>query len=126
MGGRGSSSRSAAATVMSEQEYLNRAGVGSVMSDFMVDKVKLRNGTTQRQRKSMERDAAKARNEYAARRASVKAEYEKKVQSGEMRPPSMIESALKTAQGHPDNTATQAARRMLKKRGYDWRTGKRL
>jgi hypothetical protein len=28
--------------------------------------------------------------------------------------------------GHPDNTATQAARRLLAKRGIDWETGKKI
>ncbi len=126
MGGRGSTSRTGSIIVMSEQEYLDKAGVGSVMSDYMVDKVKLRNGTTLNQRKAMEKEAAQARNDYAARRASAKAEYASKVKAGEVRQPTNIESMMKAASGHQDNAATQAARRALKKRGYDWRTGKKL
>jgi hypothetical protein len=30
------------------------------------------------------------------------------------------------AKGHPDNPSTQAARRALEKRGYNWKTGKKL
>ncbi len=126
MGGRGATSRTGSVVVMSEQEYLDKAGVGSVMSDYMVDKVKLRNGTTQNQRKTLEKEATQARNDYAARRNAAKAEYASKVKSGEVRPPTKIESMMKTAHGHQDNAATQAARRALKKRGYDWRTGKKL
>lgn len=125
MGGRGAVSRSGA-VVMSEQEYLDRAGVGSVMSDYMIDKIKLRNGTSQRQRQAMEREAQKARKDYADRRAAVKAEYAEKVSRGELRPPSMVESLMRTAHGHPDNASVQSARRLLKKRGYDWRSGKKF
>lgn len=126
MGGRGMKSSSGSTAVMSEQEYLDRAGVGDSMSDFMLDKVKLRNGTTARQRKAMEKEADQARNDYSKRRAAVKAEYAAKVKSGELRAPTNIESMLRTAQGHEDNASVQAARRALKKRGYDWRTGKKL
>lgn len=126
MGGRGATSRTGSATVMSEQEYLDRAGVGSVMSDYMTDKVKLRNGTTQRQRAALEKEAAQARNDYATRRAAAKAEYASKVKSGELRSPTNIESMLKVARGHQDNDSVKAARRALRKRGYDWKTGRRL
>lgn len=126
MGGRGARSSTGAATVMSEQEYLDRAGVGSVMSDYMVDKVKLRNGATQRQRERMQAEADKAREDYAARRQAAKQEYAAKVKSGEVRPPTNIEQMVRTAHGNPDNASVQAARRSLRKRGYDWRTGKRL
>lgn len=126
MGGRGAVSRSGSMLVMSEQEYLDRAGVGSSMSDYMVDKVKLRNGSTLRQREAMEREASKARDDYAKRRAAARAEYAEKVQRGELRAPSRIEALMSAAQGNPDNTSVQAARRTLKKRGYDWRSGKKL
>lgn len=126
MGGRGAVSRSGSGLVMSEQEYLDRAGVGSPMSDYMVDKVKLRNGSTLRQREAMEREASKARDDYANRRAAARAEYAEKVQRGELRAPSRIEALMSAAQGNPDNTSVQAARRTLKKRGYDWRSGKKL
>lgn len=126
MGGRGATSRTGSATVMSEQEYLDRAGVGSVMSDYMTDKIKLRNGTTQNQRAALEREATRARDDYATRRAAARAEYASKVKSGELRPPTSIESMMRVARGHQDNDSVKAARRALKKRGYDWRTGRRL
>lgn len=85
MGGRGAVSRSGSVLVMSEQEYLDRAGVGSPMSDYMVDKVKLRNGSTLRQREAMEREASKARDDYASRRSAARAEYAEKVKRGELR-----------------------------------------
>lgn len=30
------------------------------------------------------------------------------------------------AKGNPDLASTQSARRMAEKRGYDWRTGKKI
>lgn len=126
MGGRGARSATGAPRVMSEQEYLDRKGVGSPMSDYMTDKVKLRNGTTARQRERMEKGADAARRDHAERRAAARAEYRRLVDSGRVRPPTSVEKALRTARGNPDNESVQAARRALKKRGYDWKTGKRL
>lgn len=140
MGGRGSISQSGkgrgisgydldrrgggAPGVMSEQEYLDRKGVGAPMSGYMVDKMRMPHGLTERQRRQMERDAtAEARN-YQQRREAARAEYRQKVAGGELRKPTNIESLMKTAKGHEDNAATHAARRALKKRGIDWRTGK--
>ena len=112
--------------MISEEEYLARKGVGSVMSDYMVDKVKLRNGTTARQREAMERGAVEAAREHSDRRASARAEYRQLVDSGHVRPPTSVERMLGVARGNPDNESVLAARRALKKRGYDWKTGRKL
>src|SRR5690606_14312503 len=53
-----------------------------------------------------------------ARRATLRAEYWRKVESGEITPPSRTQRLLRAAQGHPDNESTQAARRLLAKMGY--------
>lgn len=111
---------------MSEQEYLDRKGVGAVMSDYMTDKVKLRNGTTARQQEKMEKGARAAIRDHSERREAARAEYRKLVNSGMVRPPTSVERALRTARGNPDNESVQAARRALKKRGYDWKTGRRI
>ena len=42
---------------------------------------------------------------------------------GEIVPKTIIERELDRAKGHPDNPSTQAARRILAKRGIDWETG---
>ena len=68
----------------------------------------------------------KAENEYQAKRESAKAEYSKLVAQGKVRPKTSLERAFDKAHGHPDNASTQAARRMLAKRGYDWKTGKKI
>jgi len=59
------------------------------------------------------------------RRGQLRIEYAEKVASGELRPPTRLESLMDTANGHEDNQATQAARRLLKRKGYDWKIGER-
>lgn len=49
----------------------------------------------------------------------LRAEYELQVISGLIVEPSRIERALKAASGHPDNPATQAAKRLLEKYGVE-------
>ena len=126
MGGRGASRAAGAARVMSEDEYLARKGVGSPMSDYMLDKTKAPGVKTARQREAMEREAAVAAREHSDRRAAAREEYRRMVESGQVRPPTSVEKALKTARGNPDNESVRAARRALKKRGYDWKTGRRI
>jgi hypothetical protein len=51
----------------------------------------------------------------------LRAEYDHLVQEGVLREPTAYEHTLKIANGHPDNLATQAARRLLKKKyGVDF------
>lgn len=117
---------SRAAGVMSEREFLNRRGVGAPIGFATVDTVRLPHGETQRQRSARIKATQAQSIEYARQREAAREEYRQLVDSGAVRAPTRIERALETARGHPDNEATQAARRLLKKRGYDWRTGNRL
>ncbi len=135
MGGRGSSSASSrlaavgstpGPTVMSEDEYLARKGVGDVLSGYMDDKTRLPHGETLRQRQRREKEATVAIAAHAEKRKAARVEYKALVDSGKLRPPTTMEKRLKTAQGDPSNEATQAARRVLERRGIDWRTGERL
>lgn len=127
MGGRGSSSASASrASVMSLDEYMGRKGVSSPVSGYMDDKMKIPHGETQRQTERREKEAAHARAEYDKRREAARAEYKALVDSGKVRPPTEMEKRLKVAQGRSENAAVQAARRVLARRGIDWRTGKAL
>jgi hypothetical protein len=50
-------------------------------------------------------------------REAWRAEYEKLVAAGEIRPLTAIERLERNAAGHPDNQSTQAAIRALEKRG---------
>lgn len=127
MGGRGSSSASASrASVMSLDEYMGREGVSSPVSGYMDDKMRIPHGETSRQTERREKEAARARAEYEKRREAARAEYKALVDSGKVRPPTEMEKRLKVAQGRSENAAVQAARRVLARRGIDWRTGKAL
>jgi len=59
--------------------------------------------------------------ELAQRRSELREEYQRLVAAGKVRPPSRIEKLLVIANGHEDRPQTHAARRVLDKRGIDWR-----
>lgn len=129
MGGRGSSSATAgrrkASRPMTEQEYMDLKGVGFAMSGYTLDKTRAPHGMTERQRRAFEKETLAAARRNQAAREAARSEYARKVAGGELRQPTAVEQMMKAAKGHEDNAATQAARRALKKRGYDWKTGKR-
>lgn len=60
--------------------------------------------------------------ELTRRRSELWEEYQRLVAEGKVRPPSRIEELLVIANGHEDRAQTHAARRVLAKRGIDWRT----
>ena len=127
MGGRGKSSMSASQPrVMSLDEFMGAKGVSSPLSGYMDDKIRLPHGETQRQLERRQKEAAKARVEYEKKREAARVEYKALVDSGKVRPPTEIERRLKVAQGRSENASVQAARRVLEKRGIDWRTGKKI
>lgn len=70
-----------------------------------------------RQRQQRLKEADRVENDYQNRRSEAIKEYYEKVKSGELIPKTKEEHTLEAAQGHPDNASTQAARRMLVKRG---------
>lgn len=59
--------------------------------------------------------AMKANN---AERARLRIVYKEKVEAGELRPPTRREELEFIASGHPDNTAVQAAKRLLEKKRF--------
>lgn len=111
---------------MSLEEYLGRKGVSSPLSGYMDDKMRIPHGETQRQTDRRQKEAAHDRAEYEKKRVAARAEYKALVDSGKVRPPTQVEKRLKVAQGRSENAAVQAARRVLTRRGIDWRTGKAL
>ncbi|MCL2380492.1 MAG: hypothetical protein FWC64_02730 [Treponema sp.] len=102
-------------------EYLGRLGLGSPMSDYMIDKERLPHGNTLRQQKKMEKEANAASLDYWERRATAIDEYRAKVTSGEITEKSALEVRIERANGHPDNPSVQAARRRLEKKGVNWK-----
>ena len=112
---------------MTEQEYLDSKGVGDASSGWVLDKLRgNRQLGTQRGRERFYRERNKAEEEYQKKREQAKQEYKEKVKNGELRDKTKIERMIETANGHPDNPSTQAARRMAEKRGIDWKTGKQI
>ena len=55
------------------------------------------------------------------RREELREEYWRKVKNGEIRELTRNEKLIVTANGHIDNECTIAARRLLDKKGIDWR-----
>lgn len=99
-------------------EYLAQRGLRSPVDDFMIDKLKLPHGQSKYDERKMHENAQKSRQEYHAKREAAIKEYYSKIDSGEIVQPTQVERYIKAAQGHPDNASTQAAQRILKKRGY--------
>lgn len=113
--------------VMDQNEYLAKLGLESPVSDFLVDKMK---GNRQLKTKKgldiFNKEADAAADEYHHRRNEVIKEYKHLVDEGKIRPKTSIEKSIETAHGHVDHEATHAARRMLAKRGINWKTGKAI
>ena len=113
--------------VMDEEDYLASKGLKDASSGWVLDKLRgNRQVATTRGRARFNKEAEKAEKEYQDKRNKAKEEYKKLVNSGKLRPKTAIEKTIERAHGNPENTSTQAARRMAAKRGYDWKTGKKL
>ena len=110
---------------ISLNDYLGRLGLSSPISDYMDDKLRNPHGLSKSQRNQLEKEAKDAADDYHARRDAAVGEYNRMVAQGKIIPPTQIDRLIATANGHPDNEATQAARRSLEKRGYDWQTGQK-
>lgn len=107
--------------VISEETYLSSKGasfMGGAEPAITVNIKQDRNRAKRIQEVSKEMSANNIK------RAELRKEYAEKVKSGEIRPPTRIESLIKTANGQPDNPSVQAARRLLQKRNIDWKTPK--
>ena len=101
------------------EDYLGRFGCASPVDDFMIDKLKIPHGETQNQKKLRMKQASLSSEKYHEKREKIIREYYVKVEKGEIVVPTIIDRTLqKATYGHPDNPSTQAAIRMLKKRGY--------
>lgn len=135
MGGRGASSSTAKGgggwklpkNAMDEDDYLASKGVKSASSGYVLDKMRSnRTIKTARGKERFNKEFEKAEKEYQDKRNKAKEEYRKLVSEGKLRPKTNIERILETAHGNSDNKAVQAARRAAAKRGYNWKTGKKL
>lgn len=112
---------------MDESDYLASKGLKDASSGWVIDKLRgNRQLKTVRGTKRFHKEAEEAEREYQDRRNKAKEEYKKLVDEGKLRPKTSVERIIEKAHGNPDNQSTQAARRMAAKRGYDWKTGKKL
>lgn len=111
--------------IQSEEDFLQSRGFGA-LSDYTIDKDRIPHGETNRQRTKRLKDCETAITAFYEAKQAARREYRQKVERGEIRPPTALEKALQAAQGNEESEQTQAARRLLAKRGIDWRTGKIL
>ena len=111
--------------IQSEEEYLQARGFGA-LSDYTIDKDRIPHGETNRQRIKRLDNCQKAITAFYEAKQAARREYRQKVERGEIRPPTALQTALQVAQGNEESEQTQAARRLLAKRGIDWETGKNL
>ena len=136
MGGRGASSGTgkgiAKELVMdsktqSLEMFLSKLGLDSVVSGEVDDK--LRSNSEVRRQKSkqrFERKIEKAIDDYHTKRDEAINQYNELVSKGKIKKPTSLQLHYQIAQGNSDNQSTQAARRLLAKKGYDWQTGKKI
>lgn len=106
--------------VMDEETYLSISGasrqdIGD--SAFHKNKGSLSNKTWS---KMLDAQSEKDR-KLIIRREELRKEYFQKIENGEFRQPTRNERLIATAKGNPDNECTIAARRLLDKKGIDWR-----
>lgn len=125
------SNKGITSAVMSEEEYLASKGLGGNITDYLLDKLRLPHGETARQQKQREKETARVRADFDKQKEKARKEYRQKVANGELRKPTKqevkekeIDKLIKTANGHEDNESVQAARRVLAKRGVDWKVGR--
>ena len=103
--------------VIDQEDYLTQHGASRLgIGELALHK----NIPEGKQRKRLLDNQAKKDWELLKKRERLRNEYREKVEKGEIRPPTRIEKLIDTARGHPDNESTQAARRILEKRGIDW------
>ncbi len=106
-------------TVMSEETYLATHGAPFMEgADFGMHK-NIQEGIAKQQNiKRISQNMA----DNNAKREVLRQEYKAKVDSGEIRPPSRNERLIAAANGNPDNESVLAARRLLEKKGIDWKS----
>ncbi len=109
-------------------EFYALRGVPDAASGVGIDRYAGANMTrmSANQRQETLNEMNKQNDDYYKKRQEAREEYQRLVKEGKIRDKTPIEKMLTKANGNPDNPSTQAARRMATKRGYDWKTGKRL
>ena len=107
--------------VMDEEAYLSVNGAGR---QGIGESAMHKNIGYGRPREELIKNQSLKDQELLAKREQLRQEYRDKVRAGELRPPTVTEQRILTANGHPDNPSVQAARRLLAKQGVDWQSAK--
>lgn len=108
--------------VLTEEQFLSQSGAGFDFGDAGLHR---QPGSTPNSRARAVKHQSSVDCKLFARRNKLREEYAAAVERGEIRPPTRMERLLAGAKGHSDNPSTSACRRLLAKRGIDWRTGKK-
>lgn len=112
---------------MTEDEYLGFKGCSSPVSNYVIDKLRCnKNLKSDQGKRKFQKECKIAADKYHIIRENEKQNYDFLLSCDILRDKTPIEKLLTKAHGHPDNPSVQAARRMLAKRGYDWKSGKIL
>lgn len=102
-------------------KYLAERGLSMPISDFTLDKCRVPHGLSAGQRRKLEKETLERAKKYQEEREKAIAEYNEKLKNGEIQEKTKEELLIEKARyGHPDNAATQAARRVCDKRGLVW------
>lgn len=105
--------------VISEEKYLALNGVGrQTMGEPALAKNRGRN--SDKVWSKMVNAQADKDWEIIEERDRLRKEYWDKVEAGELRSLTRVETLIETANGHPDREDTKAAIRLLTKRGIVW------
>ena len=100
-------------SIMTEEEFLALSGYGrNALGDCALHK-NIPEGNI---RKKLLNHQLHEDHLILAKRVNLRIEYRKKVETGEIRPPTRLEKLERLSAGHIDNEVTRAARRLLKKR----------
>jgi hypothetical protein len=105
---------------MSEEQYLSSQSAGRGDIGEAATHRSAANISKKQWQKTLDREAERS-NDVVNKRDELRLEYEEKVKSGDIEKPSMLDERIATANGHPDNESTQAARRLLDKKGIECR-----
>lgn len=113
---------------VTEDEFLALKGLGDSVSGAGIDMIGGANmhHLSDKQRKRVLSTVDAQRNQYYADRQKAREEYKQLISKGEIIQKTPLEQRITTAHGNPDLASTQAARRIVERMGYDWKTGKKL
>lgn len=112
---------------LSLDDYLSEKNVEFRINDYVDDKIRgNRSLSTVQGTRRFHDEINKANLDYHEQREKAIQEYKKLIAEGRIIEKTKLELELEKANGHPDLEATHAARRILAKRGYCWKTAEDL